>query len=94
VRAVPPWTDEERVRFLRTVRPPLSRKGFARYARVYPGARALVSFSRVGVSGDGREALMLVRRECGMLCAAGSLVLLRRSAGTWRVVDVDHVWVS
>ena len=60
----------------------------------HPGTLGIVQFSRAAI--DARRGLALVYYEhgCGLLCGSGNLVLLRRDAGRWRVVDSSMIWVS
>jgi hypothetical protein len=58
----------------------------------YPG---LISVSRVGVSADGRQALLTVRNVCGGLCGSGWIVVLRRDRHQrWRVSRAEMLWIS
>jgi hypothetical protein len=61
----------------------------------FPGARGLVSFSRVGFNAARTQAVVSVSRGCGGLCGTGTLVLLARNPdGRWRVVGSVLMWVS
>ena len=44
----------------------------------YPGARRLLPASRVGVSADGRRALVWLESSCGEPCGGGAYVVLAR----------------
>lgn len=59
-----------------------------------PGTLGKVEFSRAAIDPRRDLALVYWQHECGLLCASGNLVLLRRDAGRWRVIDSSVVWVS
>lgn len=66
-----------------------------RFRELYPGAAGSVSTSGVGVSRDGRQALLLIDHGCGSLCGSGHIVLLERdAAGRWRIRAAHMTWVS
>ncbi len=50
--------------------------------------------SRVGMSSDGRQALVAVGGMCGGLCGSGWLVVLERDNDGWRVRWMHMTWVS
>jgi hypothetical protein len=64
------------------------------YAR-YPRAAGLTSTSGVGVSADGRQALLTLGHGCGGRCGHGHVVLLERArGGRWRVRHARMTWIS
>ena len=64
------------------------------YAR-YAGAAGFTHVSRVGLSTDERQALLVVENGCGDLCGSIVLVLLERSAnGAWRVRHTKILLIS
>jgi hypothetical protein len=64
------------------------------YAR-YPRTAGFTATSGVGVSRDGRQALLVVEHGCGALCGHGHVVLLGRgSDGVWRVRYARMTWAS
>jgi hypothetical protein len=60
----------------------------------YPGASGFVTFSRVGFSADGDEALVDMGYRCGDLCGAGGLYLLVKEDGNWKVQEELMAWQS
>lgn len=55
---------------------------------------ALLVFSPVAISRDGRTALVYETYYCGGLCAAGQFVLLDKEDNVWQVIGIHLVWVS
>lgn len=94
INTVPAMSDSEAARLARTSTPPFFKQGFERYSDAYPGARQLASFSRVGFSKSGTDAIVVSGYFCGMLCGSGDLVILHRTRGAWRVTRVENLWVS
>jgi hypothetical protein len=50
-------------------------------------------FSRPGYNSDG-VAVVYASYTCGGLCGKGWLILLRRGASGWRVVESAMIWIS
>lgn len=59
-----------------------------------PGWLYVASVSRVGLSSDGRQALVAVGGMCGGLCGSGWLIVLDRDNDRWRVRGMLMTWVS
>lgn len=57
-------------------------KGF--YER-FPRTAGVIEANRAVVSADGREALIYVEHQCDGLCGTGSLFLMSRIDGRWRI---------
>jgi hypothetical protein len=61
----------------------------------FPQTRGLTVVSGIGVSADGRQALLSLTHTCGGLCGRGYMVLLeRRDGGSWRVTRARLDWMS
>jgi hypothetical protein len=61
----------------------------------FPGVAGLTSTSGVGISRDGRQALLVLDHSCGGICGTGHIVLLERDdAGKWRVRRAVMTWIS
>jgi hypothetical protein len=60
----------------------------------FPGTAGVVHASRAVVSADGREALIYVEHHCDGLCGTGSLILLSRIDGRWRITAPYMLWIS
>ncbi len=57
----------------------------------YPGARVVLTLSRVGFSSDRRLALLHVVSTCGSRCGGTRLILVeRRADGRWAVRDTER----
>jgi hypothetical protein len=72
------------------------RKGFrwTDFEVGYPGASGVVTFSRVGFSADGDEAVALIGYRCGDLCGSGGLYILVKEDGNWKVQEGLMMWQS
>lgn len=60
----------------------------------YPDADGITTFSLPGYSQDRASAVVYCAHSSGGLAGEGSLVLLRRVDGTWKVVRRIGLWVS
>lgn len=67
---------------------------WADFEAQYPGTRGWVSLSRVGLTADGDQPLVLMGFRCPGLCGAGGLYLLFREDGDWKVQDSLMEWMS
>lgn len=68
--------------------------GWQRFYARYPGAGGYWTFSTVGYSENGEEALVYVGHHCGSLCGTGHLFLLAKENGTWIVKNRTMLWIS
>lgn len=66
---------------------------FAFYKR-FPGSRGITTFSRVGFSEDGTQALFYVSNVCGGLCGTGMYVVMEKRNGIWTIEKEIEMWVS
>jgi hypothetical protein len=73
---------------------PIRKKGPPSFERLFPGARGIIWFSRVGFNRTLDEALVYVSFVCGGLCGEGWDYVLKKRRGTWQVVGVRVIWVS
>lgn len=64
------------------------------YHKQFPGSPGLLTFSRVGFSTDGAQALFYVSSNCGGLCGGGYYVVMGRHNGRWAIEKEINVWVS
>lgn len=60
----------------------------------HPGTLGIVEFSRAAIDAERGLALVYYAHGCGFLCGSGNLVVLRRDAGRWRVIDSSMIRVS
>ena len=87
------WPTEIEVDFNDEVRQILSRQtGWAGYYAEYPNSAGHVEFSRVGLSEDGRQAMIYVGYQKHWVEGTGKLLLLQDSGLGWKVIDVSHLW--
>jgi hypothetical protein len=64
------------------------------YYKQFPGSPGLLTFSRVGFSTDGAQALFYVSSNCGGLCGGGYYVVMERLNGRWVIEKEINVWVA
>jgi hypothetical protein len=68
--------------------------GWFAFYKQFPHSPGLLTFSRVGFSTDGAQALFYVGGECGGLCGGGYYVVMERHNGRWDIEKEINVWVS
>lgn len=69
--------------------------GFWRaFYRRFPGTAGVIHANRAVVSADGREALIYIEHVCDGLCGTGSLILMSRIDGRWRITYPYVLWIS
>lgn len=87
------WPAEVEVDFNDQVRQILSREtGWTGYYAEFPNSAGYVEFSRVGLSEDGRQAMIYVGYQKHWVEGMGKLLLLQDSGLGWKVIDVSHLW--
>lgn len=64
------------------------------YYKEFPGSQGLLTFSRVGFSGDGTQAFFYYNNRCGGLCGTGEYVLMNKRDGRWTIQQEIGMWVS
>lgn len=64
------------------------------YYKQYPGSQGYATFSRVGFSADGTQALFFISNRCGALCGGGWYVVMEEQNGRWALLQEIHMWVS
>lgn len=60
----------------------------------FPGSPGIMTFSRVGFSEDGRQALFYLSNHCGDLCGTGMYVVMEKHNGTWAIEKEIQMWIS
>jgi hypothetical protein len=60
----------------------------------FPGSPGIVSFSRVGFSEDGTQALFYLSNHCGGLCGGGMYVVMEKRNGSWVIEKEIEMWIS
>jgi hypothetical protein len=64
------------------------------FYKKYPKSGGIFTFSRVGFSKDGQQALLFVTNWCRTLCGTGEYYLLKKENGEWKVVNKHMIWIS
>ena len=64
------------------------------FAKTYPGVASLVRLSLPGYSSRGKVAVVYLEAGRGSTAGEGWYVLLKKTAGKWRVVSRESVWVA
>lgn len=67
---------------------------WAAYYKQFPGSQGLLTFSRVGFSGDGSQAFFYYSNRCEGLCGTGEYVLMAKRDGRWAIQQEIGMWVS
>lgn len=76
---------------------PIFKKGggdWPAYFKQFPGSPGLLTFSRVGFSPDGTQALFYLSATCGGLCGSGYYIVMEKHSGQWVIKKEINVWVS
>ena len=68
--------------------------GWPAFYKRYPGSQGILTFSRVGFSADGTQALFYSSNVCGGLCGGGSYVVMQKRNGRWAIGREIEKWVS
>jgi hypothetical protein len=68
--------------------------GWSVYARRFPGSPGITTFSRVGFSADGTQALFYLSNRCGGLCGTGRYVVMEKQNGGWVIGKEVEMWIS
>ena len=64
------------------------------YYRRFPGSPGILTFSRVGFSADGTQALFYLSNHCGDLCGTGLYVVMEKHGGRWTIEKEIEMWIS
>jgi hypothetical protein len=64
------------------------------YYKRFPGSPGILTFSRVGFSADGTQALFFLTNKCGGLCGTGMYVVMEKRNGRWMVEKEIEAWIS
>jgi len=64
------------------------------FYKQYPGSTGVLGFSRVGINGDGTQALFYASNNCGGLCGGGTYVIMAKQDGRWVIDKEIEMWVS
>jgi hypothetical protein len=66
--------------------------GWPAFYKLFPGSQGILTFSRVGFSPDGVQALLYVKNRCGDLCGGSAYVVLERHNDHWLIEkEIDEM---
>jgi len=68
--------------------------GWPAFYKRFPNSSGVITFSRVGFSPDGKQAIFLESHGCGPLCGSGSYVIMRKDDTGWATEKIVETWVS
>jgi hypothetical protein len=68
--------------------------GWIGFRRAFPNGAGIVTLSRVGLSSDGRWAIVYGGQQADWLAGAGYIYVLHRDPDKWRIRRQLNVWVS
>jgi hypothetical protein len=68
--------------------------GWTGFRDAFPNSTGIVSISRIGLSPDGRWAIMYAGEQSDWLAGGGYVYVLRRRGRTWRIIASRMLWVS
>ena len=71
-----------------------NRDGWSEYYKRFPGSQGILTFSRVGFSADGTQALFFFTNQCGVLCGTGQYVVMEKRNGSWVAEKEIMKWIS
>lgn len=71
-----------------------SRDGWEEFRRRYPMSQGIVSLSLSGIDQENRHAVIYAGVTCGPACGGGSVFLLSRENGEWKVAKMVTIWES
>jgi len=80
--------DEELDKFFHRV------EGWEAFHQKYQGAVMLASMSRPGINREDNRALLYVGVSCGPTCGGGTLILLSKEDGRWKIAQTATTWLS
>jgi hypothetical protein len=82
-------SDSTLARFFGRLKP-----GWEGFRRAFPQGGGIVSVSRVGLTHDGRWAMVYVGSQGDWLAGAGFVYVLHHDGGIWRIRHRQLLWIS
>lgn len=73
---------------------PIKKNGWKSFKQLFPGATGIISFSHAGFDRKLDQAIVFASFVCGGFCAGGTIYVLRKVRGRWKVVSARVVWES
>lgn len=67
--------------------------GWMGYYKQFPRSQGVVTFSRVGFSPDGMQALFFYKNVCGELCGEANYAVMQKHNDGWQVEKEINMWV-
>ena len=64
------------------------------FHKKYPQPNGFISLSRTGFNSAANKALVYYQSSCGSLCGNGFMAYLERGPFGWKLVWLEHLWVS
>jgi hypothetical protein len=68
--------------------------GWESFRRAFPRGTGIISLSRVGLSHDGRWAILYIDQSGDYLGGGGDLNILHKEGGIWRLRYSKGLWIS
>jgi hypothetical protein len=60
----------------------------------HPGAHGIWVISLPGINHQHDRALLYIGHSCGAMCGGGTVLLLSKESGSWKVVDTETLWLA
>jgi len=67
---------------------------WSQFYRLYPRSAGFAVFSGVGYNATRDVAILTTDFSCATLCGNGSLIVIKRVGGAWKIATIHHTWVS
>ncbi len=64
------------------------------FFKTFPGSSGILTFSRVGFSRDGMQALFYGTNRCDGLCGSGMYIVMEKRNGRWVIEKEIEAWIS
>jgi hypothetical protein len=68
--------------------------GWQTFRGKYPNSPGITLVSRPGTDTEHTHALLYVGNSCDMLCGEGTLIVLSKENGEWKVANQVTIWIS
>jgi len=68
--------------------------GWSQFRQDHPGARGLITLSRVGFNSDKSVAVVYIGIQASMMKSNGTCFLLTKKNGSWEIEREDVIWYA
>jgi hypothetical protein len=68
--------------------------GWGTFHDKYPGTVMVAAVSLPGINRERDRAVLYLEAYCGPICGGGTLILLSKDAGKWKVIGKTTTWQS